>query len=86
MQCSVLCRAILCGTVRGTVVVFTILLCLSGTVVADSLPIKIGALLCLSGECAEPGQNALRGIELASKEINAQGGVLGRKIEVVSQG
>lgn len=45
--------------------------------------IKIGALLCLSGICAEWGNQALRGASLAIKEINAAGGVRGKRIELV---
>lgn len=55
----------------------------SNLLLAD--PIKIGALLCLTGECAEVGQNALNGMELAAKEVNTSGGVLGRQIDVVVQ-
>lgn len=47
--------------------------------------IKIGALLCLTGACADWGENSLKGIELAVEEINARGGVLGRQLEVVVQ-
>ncbi len=47
--------------------------------------VKIGALLCLSGGCAEFGTNSLRGAKLAAEEINAQGGVLGKQIEIVAQ-
>lgn len=46
---------------------------------------KLGALLCLTGDCAEWGANSLMGMQLAAEEINASGGVLGRKIEIVSQ-
>jgi branched-chain amino acid transport system substrate-binding protein len=45
--------------------------------------IKIGGLLCLTGHCAEFGENSLKGIELAIKEVNSEGGVLGKKIEFV---
>ena len=44
--------------------------------------IKLGATFPLTGEVASYGQKAKRGIELAVEEINATGGVLGRKIEV----
>lgn len=47
--------------------------------------LKIGALLCLSGGCAEFGTNSLRGAQLAAEEINAEGGVLGQEIEIVAQ-
>lgn len=47
--------------------------------------IKIGALLCLTGACAEWGENSLDGLRLATDEINNTGGVLGRNIELVVQ-
>jgi branched-chain amino acid transport system substrate-binding protein len=47
--------------------------------------IKIGALLCLSGDCAEWGTNTLRGMELAVKEVNQQGGVDGRKLKIIAE-
>lgn len=50
---------------------------------AESASWKVGVLLCLTGGCAEPGNNALNGIKLAAEEINHSGGVLGRKIELV---
>lgn len=46
-------------------------------------PIQIGALLCLTGECAEMGNNSLKGINLALKEINAQGGILGKPFTLI---
>lgn len=43
-------------------------------------PIKIGVLTPLSGTYAGIGQGVRWGLELAAKEVNAAGGVLGRKI------
>jgi branched-chain amino acid transport system substrate-binding protein len=45
--------------------------------------IRIGALLCLSGECSEWGTNTLQGMQLAVEEINKQGGVKGNKVKLV---
>lgn len=47
--------------------------------------VKIGALLCLSGNCAEWGTESLRGIRLAIDQINSTGGLLGKKINLVVQ-
>lgn len=52
---------------------------------AEPESLKIGAMLCLSGECAEWGSNSLKGLQLAAKEINDQGGVLGKNIELLVQ-
>lgn len=51
--------------------------------VADTSSLKIGVMVCLSSGCAEYGTNSLNSIRLAVDELNAQGGVLGRRIELV---
>ncbi|MBX7137270.1 MAG: ABC transporter substrate-binding protein [Oligoflexia bacterium] len=61
----------------------TVALAISSALSAESADLKIGAMLCLSGECAEWGANSLRGIELAIAETNQNGGVLGRKLKLV---
>src|SRR3546814_13280502 len=43
-------------------------------------PIKIGAIYIMSGSAATYGKFAEQGITLAMDEINASGGVLGRKL------
>ncbi|MHC1760064.1 MAG: ABC transporter substrate-binding protein [Negativicutes bacterium] len=45
--------------------------------------IKVGAIYPLSGAVASTGQNIKRGIDLAVEDINAKGGVLGKKIEII---
>jgi branched-chain amino acid transport system substrate-binding protein len=45
--------------------------------------IKIGAILPLTGDAALYGNNAKEGIDLAVDNVNAQGGVLNRKIKIV---
>lgn len=47
-------------------------------------PIRIGAIFNTSGGMKWLDQPALNGLMLAAEEINAEGGVLGRDIEVVS--
>jgi urea transport system substrate-binding protein len=46
-------------------------------------PIKIGAVLPFSGGVELYGEQARLGIDLAVKEINAGGGILGRPVEVI---
>jgi branched-chain amino acid transport system substrate-binding protein len=48
-------------------------------------PIKIGFPIPLSGPTAVYGVPVLKGAEMAVSEINAKGGVLGRKIELLSR-
>jgi branched-chain amino acid transport system substrate-binding protein len=55
-------------------------LALAGTA-AHAQAIKIANIVELSGAGATSGTNFKNGIELAVKEINAAGGILGRKIE-----
>jgi branched-chain amino acid transport system substrate-binding protein len=52
--------------------------------VAQQEPIRIVGLVELSGTGTTSGTNFDNGIKLAVKEINAAGGILGRKVEYVS--
>lgn len=45
--------------------------------------IKIGLVTALSGQSARAGEAITRGLTIAIDEINAQGGLLGRKVELV---
>jgi branched-chain amino acid transport system substrate-binding protein len=51
---------------------------------AAAQPIKIANIVELSGAGATSGTNFKNGVELAVKEINAAGGILGRKIETTT--
>ena len=46
-------------------------------------PIRIGASLSLTGTYAEPGRFQSEGYKLCEKDLNARGGLLGRKVEMV---
>ncbi|MBS0337249.1 MAG: ABC transporter substrate-binding protein [Proteobacteria bacterium] len=50
---------------------------------AQSGPIKIGVVTPLTGTYAGIGQQVKWGIEMAVKEINDKGGILGRKVETI---
>jgi branched-chain amino acid transport system substrate-binding protein len=52
---------------------------------ASTEPIKIAALMPMSGPASAMGDFSLNGIKLAIEEWNAKGGVLGRKVELVLQ-
>jgi branched-chain amino acid transport system substrate-binding protein len=45
--------------------------------------IKIGVVAPLTGSFADEGNEMLRGVELAVEKINAEGGLLGKKIEII---
>src|SRR3954466_5278841 len=47
--------------------------------------IKVGEFACLTGKDATFGQSQHKGILLALEEINAAGGVLGKKIELLTE-
>ena len=51
---------------------------------AHAQPIKIANIVELSGAGATSGTNFKNGVELAVKEINAAGGILGRRIETTT--
>jgi branched-chain amino acid transport system substrate-binding protein len=46
-------------------------------------PIKIGLVTALSGQSARAGEAITRGLTIAIDELNASGGVLGRKFELL---
>lgn len=49
----------------------------------DKPPIKIGALYILTGRLAAYGKAGSQGLQLAADELNAKGGILGRKVQVI---
>lgn len=49
----------------------------------SSEPIRIGASLPLTGEFSQPGQAAKQGYEVWQEMVNAEGGLLGRQVELV---
>lgn len=66
------------------IVFFISLLIISGcSRKEDSHVIEIGAIIPLSGESAALGMLHKNGIDLATKEINESGGILGKNLEIV---
>ncbi|MPZ60822.1 MAG: ABC transporter substrate-binding protein [Propionibacteriales bacterium] len=49
----------------------------------DAGPITIGASLPLTGEFSQPGQAAKEGYEVWQEMVNAEGGLLGRQVELI---
>src|ERR1700720_3071489 len=47
-------------------------------------PIKIGFSLALTGPLAPNGKQALLGAKIWEEEINAKGGLLGRKVQLIN--
>lgn len=57
--------------------------CTSGSKASDT--IKIGSSFALTGDVAVYGKAARNGVELAIKEYNDQGGILGKQIELLTE-
>src|SRR5256886_15243298 len=74
-------------SIRGVIMqkiqllVLAILAGISIVAVAQQGPVLFYGIMELSGTGATPGNNFDNGVKLAVKEINAAGGILGRKIE-----
>src|SRR5256885_14259109 len=63
---------------------FLLCLALAPPLFAQSQAIKVAGLVELSGTGTTSGTNFNDGVKLAVKEINAAGGILGRKVEYTS--
>jgi branched-chain amino acid transport system substrate-binding protein len=50
---------------------------------AQTAPIKVGVGLALTGAGASPGKMLLAALELWRDDVNAKGGMLGRKVELI---
>jgi branched-chain amino acid transport system substrate-binding protein len=57
--------------------------CLATSAANSAEPIKIGFIFVMSGPLGLPGSIGSQGANLAIEEINASGGVLGRKVEAI---
>jgi branched-chain amino acid transport system substrate-binding protein len=67
---------------KGLGIVMLVLLWATTAAAADV--IKLGGMYPLSGRAADLGITCKQGAELAVKEVNAKGGVLGKKLELLS--
>jgi len=68
----------------GSLFVFIVMAAIAGGAVAQGQPpIKIGFGMALSGGLAGGGKAALLSYQLWAEEVNAKGGLLGRKVELV---
>ena len=56
--------------------------CNEGPREATKGPIRIGAAVSLTGAYAEPGNFVREGYSLWAKDLNARGGLLGRRVEL----
>ena len=69
-------------TLLGGAIVAAVLGVTSGAIAEDG-PIKIGMSMAQTGGLAAAGKSSLLGIQIWRDDINARGGLLGRKVELV---
>ena len=58
-------------------------LCLSSLSAQAQDTLKLGLVAAMSGQSAKSGEAIVRGLSIAIDEINAKGGVLGKKLELI---
>ena len=68
-------------TIIGAVCISLVLLI--GPVFAAEKPIKLGVMFVMSGKMGGYGKHGSQAVRLAMDEINAGGGIMGRKVEAV---
>lgn len=68
-------------TILTKAILLLLLLCLSSC--SKKEPIKVGLSATLSGTDSSFGQHVARGIILAVEEVNKEGGINGRKVELI---
>src|SRR5439155_985783 len=70
-------------TARIALIVGVIVAASTLPAVGQQGPIRIGASLSLTGSYAKLGSNQHEGHKLCERDLNAKGGLLGRKVEIV---
>ena len=68
---------------RATLCALAVLAAFGGTAFAQSEPIRIGAFLSVTGPAAFLGDPELKTLQLYVEDINKNGGVLGRQLQLV---
>ncbi len=69
---------------KGLLIIIGLLaVCLAATTALAGGTIKIGVMEPLSGTFKDVGDRYLEGVQYAAKEINQNGGVLGKKLEII---
>lgn len=80
---KMLTKKIMAALLAGTVLTGLVAGCGGGEKAEDTDTIKVGANLEMTGGSASYGISAKNGIDLAFKQVNDKGGVLGKKLEIV---
>ncbi|MGD0238064.1 MAG: ABC transporter substrate-binding protein [Syntrophorhabdales bacterium] len=68
----------------GSVAICAVLALLVGPVLAQEKPIKLGVMFVSSGPMGGYGKHGFQAVQLAIDEINAAGGILGRKVTALT--
>jgi branched-chain amino acid transport system substrate-binding protein len=71
-------RRVLLGTAAAALLTMSF-----GAAAQNTAPIKLGAVLSVTGPAAFLGEPELKTLQLYVERLNAQGGVLGRKLELI---
>ncbi len=66
-----------------SIIVVSLMVFSFGCAKKEEKEIKIGAVLPLTGSAAVWGENSKMGLEIALDEVNAAGGVKGKKINLI---
>jgi branched-chain amino acid transport system substrate-binding protein len=68
----------------GSVAICAVLALLVGPVLAQEKPIKLGVMFVSSGPMGGYGKHGFQAVQIAIDEINAAGGILGRKVTALT--
>ena len=68
---------------KGKVLGILMALLLAGTVVQAAEPIRVGAILSVTGPASFLGGPEARTLEMLAEEVNAKGGINGHKVELI---
>lgn len=68
-------------TIRICLTLLLVLICGTGLALAAEKPIKLGVMFVMSGPMGGYGKHGTQAVRMAVDEINAKGGILGRKVE-----
>ena len=68
---------------RNAAIALALTAAFGGYAAAQEGPVKVGFAADLSGACAALAEDGLNGAKIAAEEINANGGILGRQIELI---
>ncbi|MCR4425709.1 MAG: ABC transporter substrate-binding protein, partial [Firmicutes bacterium] len=70
---------------RGMIGAITVLLLCMTPVLAQEEPVKIGIVANLTGAAAMTGNYIKTGVDMAIEEINAAGGIRGRRVVYIAE-